>query len=369
MTNTLLNQYALLLTHYCLAVQPGHRVLIRTTHLAEPLLRELQKTILAAGGFPEFQIGFDGQAKGFYEMASDDQLGQLSTLDRLRADSFDALVSIDAPFSVGELKSIPGERLAQRQKAYQPIKQKMLQREAAGELNWVICNYPTPASAEKAEMSFEDYEKFVYNACFLYEEDAVASWHALGAQQQKVTDHLNTCSDFVYKGPQIDVRFSTENRKWINSNGRRNMPSGEVFTSPVEDSVEGEVFFTYPIYYLDQEIGGVKFEIEKGEIVHAKADVGNDLLQALLETSGARRFGEVAIGNNHRINQFTKSILFDEKIGGTIHMAIGASYPETGGVNQSSVHLDLIADMRRDATITADQKVIYENGQFIPELR
>lgn len=361
-------KYADLLTNYCVEAKPGQHILVASTYLAEPLLQEIETAILNAGAYPEFQIGFKSQSKLFYETASDRQLETIPISEENKVNRFSSVMFVDAPFDVDELKHIPADKISKRQAALGPLKQERLKKGAAGEITWVICKYPTQALADRAGMSLDTYTKFIENACFLNEKDPVAAWKRLGEKQQAVADYLNRCETVAYKSKDVDVVFSTKGRTWINSDGKRNMPSGEVFTSPVEDSVEGQVTFSYPIYYQGQEISGVTLDIEKGRVVSGKAKKGESLLNRLLSVPGADRFGEAAIGNNYNITEFTKSILFDEKIGGTIHMAIGASYPETGGKNQSGVHLDLIADMTNGSRIEADGTVIYRDGKFIEEV-
>lgn len=213
-------------------------------------------------------------------------------------------------------------------------------------------------------MSQAEYADFVYNCCFLYEENPIACWEKLEKDQQKLVDLLNNKTQIQYKGSGIDVRFSTEGKKWINSSGKNNMPSGEVFTAPLENSVNGVVRFSYPGIFMGQEIEDIRLEIKDGQVVKGTADKGQELLNKVLEIPGARGFGEVAIGTNSRVNKFTKNMLFDEKMGGTIHMALGAAYPETGGTNDSAIHWDLLADMN-DGQILADGEVIYDKGKFI----
>ena len=200
--------------------------------------------------------------------------------------------------------------------------------------------------------------------CMLNLDNPIAAWQDLSNKQQSLVDYLNKVSKIRYVGPKTDISFSTKDRIWINSDGHYNMPSGEVFTGPVEDSVQGHIYFTYPTVYEGADVSGIYLEVDKGVITSWKADVGQEVLDRVFSIEGARQFGEVAIGTNYSIQRATKNILFDEKIGGSIHMAIGASYPETGGKNESAVHWDMIKDMKTDAQIYADDILIYENGEF-----
>jgi len=214
-------------------------------------------------------------------------------------------------------------------------------------------------------MSRGEYESFIFSACRLDREDPAGAWKELSASQEEVAGSLDRASRMRFVSEGTDITFSTAGRRWINSDGRRNMPSGEVFTSPVEDSGNGVVSFSFPGIHMGEEIEGVRLEVRDGLVTGWSAQKGKSLLDSIFEIDGARRFGEIAIGMNTGINRFTKNILFDEKMGGTVHMAIGASYPETGGRNESAVHWDLITDMRNGGRIYADDLCVYENGSFI----
>jgi aminopeptidase len=228
-----------------------------------------------------------------------------------------------------------------------------------------LCQFPTQASAQEAGMSLKEYENFIFQSCFLYEENPIEAWKQLGRNQQTATDYLNKCKNIHYKGPNIDIKFSTDGRTWINSDGKANMPSGEIYTAPVEDSVNGQVKFTLPSIYMGQEAEEVELDVKNGVVQSWKATRGMDLLNKVFDMPGARVFGEAAIGCNNNIQRITKNILFDEKIGGTIHMAVGQSYAQCGGKNDSSVHWDMITDMTQGGEIWADGIMIYKDGKFI----
>jgi len=213
-------------------------------------------------------------------------------------------------------------------------------------------------------MSLKEYEDFVYSACRLDEDDPVAAWLEVRKEQQRFVDHLNKSSEIHYQSEDVDILFSCKGRTWINSDGKANMPSGEVFTGPVEDSVNGRINFTYPAIIMGNEVENVELEVKEGRVEKWSATRGQDLLDHIFTLDGARYFGEVAVGTNYRVQRFTKNMLFDEKIGGTIHMAIGQSYIQTGGTNQSPIHIDMIADMN-SGRITSDGDLIYENGKFL----
>lgn len=362
--NDIIKKYAKLLVDYSLGLKKGDKFLIRSTYLAEELLKEVYVLALAAGAHPEFKVSLNGTEKIFYDNASDSQLQYISGLSRYAYENFSAILDIIASFNVKELQNVDPSSKQKANAARADLNKIFMKRAAANELRWTLCVFPTNAEAQECGMSLAEYSDFVYNACFLYESDTVDCWKKLEGRQQKIVDLLNAKSQIHFKGSDVDIRFGTGGRKWINSAGRHNMPSGEVFTAPVEDSANGMVRFSYPGIYMGQEIEDITLEVKNGEVVMAHAAKGQELLNRILEIPGAKRFGEAAVGNNDRIKKFTKNMLFDEKMGGTIHMALGAAYPETGGKNESAIHWDLLADMN-DGQILADDEIIYKNGKFI----
>ncbi len=362
---SILARYARLLVRYCLELQPGERLFVQSTTLAEPLVREVYREALRAGAVVETHLSFREQGRLFYQEASDKQLGYVPVQYRRAMEEFEAYLHILAPFNLREEHGNPREKVRQRQAAFKPYQELYFQRTATRELKRSLCQLPTIANAQEAAMSLEEYEHFVFNACRLYEPDPVEAWLEVRRYQQAIVDFLQQRTHFRYRGEGTDLQFRTDGRTWINSDGRTNMPSGEVFTSPVEDSVEGVVHFSYPAIYLGHEVEGVTLWVEKGEVVRWEADRGKAFLDQIFELPGARRFGEAAIGTNTHIDRFTKNILFDEKIGGTVHLAIGQSYLQAGGKNSSPIHWDMIADMRSGGEIFADGEKIYESGRFL----
>jgi aminopeptidase len=363
-TNNIIKKYAKVLVDYSLELKKGDKLLICSTYLAEELLKEIYVQALAAGAHPEFKISLSGTEKIFYDTACDSQLEYVSGLNRYVYENYDAILRVLAPFNLKELQNIDPAKKQKACSARAELNKLFMKRAAAKELRWTLCVFPTDAEAQECGMIAGEYADFVYNCCFLYEDNPIDCWKNLEVGQQRLVDFLNNKKEIHFKGSDIDIRFKTDGRKWINSAGKNNMPSGEVFTSPVEDSVNGTVRFSYPGIYLGQEIEDISLEIENGEVVKAGAVKGEELLNKILEIPGANRFGETAIGNNYGIKKFTKNMLFDEKMGGTIHMALGAAYPETGGKNESAIHWDLLVDMN-NGRILAEGEVIYENGKFI----
>jgi aminopeptidase len=358
-------KYADLLANYCLELKKGERVYVRSTYLAEPLLVELQRAILEAGAHPHFNIAFDGQDSGYFRHAQDHQLDFVSPFDKEVMERFEAYLFVRAPFNTKELQDVDTDKTARAKKARSGIQKRYMERTGTRDMKRSLCQYPTAASAQAAGMSTADYEQFVYDACFLFEDDPTAAWLDVRKQQQAAVDLLNGRESIRYHGPDFDIRFSTKGRTWINSDGQTNMPSGEVYTSPVENSVEGTIRFSFPGVFQGQDIEDIVLTVEGGEVVKWEAKRGRELLDRLLDLPGARRFGEAAIGTNYRIQRLTRNMLFDEKMGGTVHMALGQSYFQTGGKNVSDIHWDLLADMRKGGEIYADDELIYRNGAFV----
>ncbi len=364
--NDLLKKYAALLVHYCLRIQPGDKVFISTTLLAEPLVREVYREALEAGAaLVECDLAFRERERMLLIHGSPAALRTPPALMQMAVETFDAYLNIRAPYNLRELQSVPTDRQALRQEALGPVNKTYFERIADRRLRRNLCQYPTDAAAQEAGMSSSEYETFVFQACKLFEKNPIDAWLRLRAEQQRIVEHLNRCQTIRYIGPGTDLTFSTAGRTWINSDGQNNMPSGEVFTSPVEDSAQGVVRFTYPALYQGQEVEGVTLWMKDGYIEKWEARKGQDFLDYIFTLPGTRRLGEAAIGTNYAIDRMTKNILFDEKIGGTIHLAIGQSYLQCGGKNESPIHWDLITDMTQGGEIWADGEQIYQNGRFL----
>jgi aminopeptidase len=358
-------KYAKLLVHYSLELKKGDKLLINSTYLAEPLIKQVYREALDAGAHPEIQIAVNELSKLFYDHASNSQLRYVSPMYLHAVKSYDAFLTIRAPFNVKELQSVDPEKKRKAAVAQTRVKKLFMKRASTGALKWTLCEFPTNSQAQECSLSRSEYEELVFSACFLYSENPSEEWRKVRASQQHIVDFLNSRRDIRIVGRGTDLSFTTRGRRWINSDGRHNMPSGEIFTSPEEDSVRGRVTFSFPGIFMGEEIEGILLHVEQGEVVKWEAKKGGQLLAKILEIPGAKRFGEAAIGTNAGIRRFTKNMLFDEKIAGTIHLALGASYPETGGRNESPIHWDLLADMKKDGRIFSDGELIYKNGKFL----
>lgn len=354
-----------LLVNYCVGVRPGDWVYIRAGMLAEPLVNEVLRHTLRAGGKPTIILSSDALDETALREGSEDLLRWISPVDQMMFEQADCLISVRAPANTRALTGVDPLRQRTQQMARSGLMETYMRRAAEGKLRWTSTQYPTPAYAQDADMSLDDYADFVFRATFTDQPDPVARWQEVHNTQQRLVDWLKGKRHVQVQGPHVDLTLSIEGRTFVNSDGKHNMPSGEIFTGPVEDSANGWVRFSYPAIRGGREVEGVELRFEAGRVVEAKATKNQDYLLSQLDSDpGARYLGEFAVGTNYGIDRFTRSILFDEKIGGTFHMAVGAGYPETGSVNKSSVHWDFICDMRTDSRILIDGELFYENGQF-----
>ncbi len=366
MSDIRVQRLANVLVNYSTEVKPGQWVGILGDVLALPAVREVYEAVLRAGGNPSVFLSDEAMLRTFLREANDDQIDWLDPAMSLYYEQADVYIRIGAQGNTRALTNIPGKRMQQVQAARSSWLDTRLDRAARGEMNWVGTLYPTEASAQEANMSLEEYEDFVYGATFCDREDPVAAWRELHATQQEKVDWLKGKQQVTLKGPNVDLSLSIAGRVFLNAGGNRNMPDGEIFTGPVEESVNGWIRFDYPSIVGGRAVKGIELKFEQGKVVQASAEENDDLLQAQLNTdAGARYLGEFAIGTNFGINKFTGSILFDEKIGGTIHCAIGRGYKETGSKNESAVHWDMICDMRNDSEIHVDGELFYKNGAFV----
>ncbi len=358
------NKYARLLTEYCLEVSPGDKVMIKSSYLAEKLLLELSQEISKAGGIPFLDIEIQDFDNAWLKEAGLEQLTWVNPMKKYWNENFNCFLYIRAPFDTKDKIEVPMDKRTAHNEAYKEIRQIYMNRTGDRSMRRSLCQYPTPFSAAEAGMSFQEYEKFVFDACNLFDEDPIQTWRTFGKNQQKVIDYLNGKTQFRYLGSNCDLTFNTHGRIWINSDGKTNMPSGEVYTAPEDHSMNGWVKYTLPSLYMGETVNEIELEIKDGYIEKWKSKDNTEFLNKIFEVPGARRFGEAAIGTNYKIQQITRNILFDEKIGGTIHLAIGDAYKQCNGINESTVHWDMITDMN-EGEIYADGELCYKNGQFI----
>jgi aminopeptidase len=357
---------AKILVGYSTEVKAGEVVSIDGDVGAEPLLRAVYEEVLKAGAHPILNVGLDGLAAIYYGQANDEQLKWVSPITEWMVEKADVRIGIGASANTRELSAVPPARQTMRQTAMGPAMSKMMERSAAGDFRWCYTLYPTNAYASEAEMSLTDYEDFYFGACLADDGDPLTAWTRASAETKRLAEWIEGHEEVRVTAPGTEIKLGIAGRKFIPCDGRHNMPDGEFFTGPVEDSVEGEVSFHLPAVIGGREVSGVRLRFEAGKVVDASAERGEEFLIQLLDTDeGARRLGELGIGTNYAIDRGTLEVLLDEKIGGTVHMAIGQSYPESGGVNESAVHTDLVCDLRGGGKIEVDGIVMQEDGKFV----
>jgi aminopeptidase len=333
---------------------------VRSTTLAAPLLLAVQRELLEREAWPLLRVELPGAAEGFWAAARDRHLDGYAAAELAEAEGTDSSLTIQAPENTRALAGVDPARLARAAGARAPLREAGLRRRWCGTL------WPTPAGAQQAGMGTAEFAAFVRRALFLDGEDPAAAWGELRAEQARLVERLAGARELRIEAEGTDLRLGVEGRTWVNSDGKRNMPSGEVFTGPVEHSAEGHVRFTLPSAPGGVDVDDVRLELREGRVVDARATRGEDYLRAMLGTDpGASRLGEIGIGTNRAIDRPVGTILFDEKIGGTVHLALGRSYPETGGRNVSALHWDLICDLRPGGRLTADGAEIMVDGDFV----
>lgn len=368
MQDTIWDKYARVLVDYSTNVQKGDLVQIRGTSVyAKDLVKAIYKRVLERGGHPIVRTSIEDLSDTFIKYATDEQLDYVDPITKLEYETVDKFISIGAPMNTKNMARADMKKLARRSAATKNLSETLMNRSAKGEASWVVADVPTHALAQEAKMSYDEYSEFLFNACYLDLDDPVAKLKELDEKQTAWASYLNGVKKVRIVGDRTDITFGVEGRKWISCSGLNNYPDGEVFTSPVEDDVNGEIYFDFPQLYRGNEAHGVHLWVENGKVVKVQADKGEDFVNAMFDMDeGSRGIGEIAIGTNDRVQDVTGNILFDEKIGGSIHMAIGASYPETGGKNVSGLHWDMIKGMKSEGSkIFADDVLIYENGKFL----
>ncbi len=365
MTDPRVTKLAKVLVNYSVALKRGEQVVIRTSPLADELTVAIYEEALKAGAHPTVINEVPGLQEVFYKYASNAQLDYVSPVRTLINKTYDASISIWTEFNTRNLSGADPKRIARNRKAYGPLTKTFLRLAAEGKFKWCLTGYPNNAMAQEADMSLADYTDFVYGAGMLNLSDPVAFWRKEAAKQQKLIKRFRGHNKVVLKGSNVDIRLSIKGRTFIECAGKENFPDGEIFTGPVENSVNGWIRFGYPAIYDGQEVTEIELWFKNGKVVKEKAAKNQDMLTSLLNTDkGSRTLGEWGIGTNYGIKRFTKEMLFDEKIGGTIHFAVGAGYPESGSKNNSGLHWDMLCDMSQ-SEIVVDGEIFYRNGKFI----
>ncbi len=368
MTDSRIARFAKILVDYSADIQPGDRVAIEATTAAEPLLQEIIRCTLERGGHPHLLVSIANQEELFFRYGSEAQLASVNEFRKYAYENFESRIRIHSVTNTRSLTNVETAKQKAFQQSLSPILKTQMARGAQGVFKWVTTLFPTEAFAMEANMGLHAYRDFVFDAVHASndDEDPVAYWQSLTARHQRYIRLLEGHDQIELRGENMDLRLSIKGRKFVNSNGKHNMPDGEIFTGPVENSIDGWVRYTFPAIYQSRVVEGIELTFEKGKVVSATSKTNQDFLQQVLDTdAGSRHVGEFAIGTNEQIDRFTGNILFDEKIGGTFHMALGAGFPETGSLNHSMIHWDMICDMRSDSEILADGVPVYRNGHFL----
>jgi len=367
-TDPRVQKFAQLIVDYSTRVMPGDRVAVTATTAAEPLLKALYQRVLERGGIPHLLIDLPGQEELYFSYASDELLDVVPVFHRMAFEQFDVLIKVRSELNTRALTGVDATRLKRRQQAMAVLVEAQMRRGAEKSLRWMSTLFPTPAYAMEAEMGIEEYHEFFFKACHTDHttQDPVAYWQEVKSSQQRIIDWLQGHDRVIIQGPNAELSLSIKGRKMVNGCGEHNLPDGEIYTGPVEDSANGWVRYTYPAMYQGRIVEGIELKFENGRVTQASALKNQDLLHHLLEAdAGARYLGEFAIGTNFGINRFTGSILLDEKIGGSFHTALGAGYPETGSLNRSAIHWDMICDIRQDTEILVDGELFYKDGRIV----
>ncbi len=364
-----LEKFASVILDHSLKIKRDEILIIDSSYLAEPFLLEVYKGALLRGAHPVLKVSLPGASYYHYRYAEVHQLEFVPPWSKEEIANASCLLDVIATKNARSLANVDPEKMRISNVATKEIQEFFDERYNEGKLRWCITLYPTDSEAQEANMSIFEFEEFVMSACHLDEDDPVEYWRQVEKKQEKIAKFLESKREISIKGEGTDLKVKVSGRKWINASGTCNFPDGEVFTSPIEDGVQGTITFNMPQYYMGKEAEGVSLEFKDGKICKVRADKGQDFLERILESDeGAKRPGEFAFGTNYGIKNLTRNILFDEKIGGTIHIALGRGFPEAGGVNKSVVHWDMIYDMRQNGEIYADGELIYKKGEFLVEL-
>jgi aminopeptidase len=362
-----LERLAHVIVDYSLELGEGDVVVIQGPAIAEPLMVEMVRAAVAAGAVPHVRAAVQGVDEAYLTAARDSQLDHLPEYALDELDAIDARIAIHAAWNTRELSGVDPAKIARRSRAAQPIMARFMDRASAGDLRWCVTAYPCDAFAQDADMSLDAYADFVYRAGWLHLDDPAAAWRAYADRLAELAERITQVRTLRVVAEDTDLTVGVGGRTWIASRGERNFPDGEIFTGPIEGETTGDVRFSYPAVMGGREVQDVRLRFEDGRVVRSEAAAGGDYLEQMIALDdGASILGEFAIGTNYSVTQFTKQILFDEKMGGTCHMALGAGYPDTGSTNRSGLHWDMVCDLRDGGEIHADGELIYRDGAFLP---
>ena len=361
-----IRKLAEVLLEYSLNIKKGEKLAILGDVATLPLIKECYRVAVVQGALPQVMITSDELKEILLKRGSKEQIKYVPANVKKLFKTVDVILSFFGGVNTRMMTSVNPEKLKLSAQGFSEINQLFFERVAKKELKWCATMFPNQASAQEANMSLSEYEDFVYGAGYIDKEDPVIEWEKIEMKQEQICKILDTKKHLRIISKDTDINMNIEGRKWVNCCGKVNFPDGEVFTGPVEDSMEGHIRFSFPGIYSGREIEDIQLTFKKGKVVKASAAKGEELLKQLLETDeGARFVGEIAVGTNYNIQRFTKHMLFDEKIGGTVHLALGRSIPESLGKNQSAIHWDMLCDMKKGGEIYADGELIYKDGGFL----
>lgn len=366
MADVRLEKLAMLLIEYSTEIKKGDKVYIQGEDIAIPYLMEVAKEAIKKGAHVETIVKIPEVTEALYKYGSEEQISSPNKIFKHIVDNADVYLTAWGTKNTRSNMNIDSNKIQMSARGNKESREAFSRKMGLGEIRWCGTQFPTHADAQEAGMSLTEYEDFVYGAGLLDKENPIQEWKRIEAEQERWVNYLDKKKELHILSKGTDIKVNISGRKWINCCGKENFPDGEIFTSPVEEGIDGYITFSFPGIYAGKEIENIYLEVEKGKVIKATASKGEDLLYALLDTDeGARYFGEVAIGTNYGIKKFTRNMLFDEKIGGTVHMAIGDSMLEARGKNRSAIHWDMLCDMRDSGEITADGELFYKDGKFI----
>jgi aminopeptidase len=361
-----LRQLADVVVGYSTEVREGDVVRIDGNLPTLPLIREVYRACLRAGAYPAAALIVDETVEALLEEGSDEQVEWVPLDTRWNLEHGDVWIAFDGPENTKHMSDADPAKVARRLLGREPYQTRYMERTARGEFRWILCGYPTEASAQAAGMSLSQFEELLYRAAFLEADDPVGEWRAFGARLERIGELLEGTSELRVVAEDTDLAIGVGGRTWLRADGKFNLPDGEIFTSPIEASAEGTIRFSFPAMTRGREVEDVRLRFEGGEVVEATAGRGEELLRELVGMDdGARRVGEFAFGMNEAVSEYTGNLLLDEKIGGTIHLALGRSVPRTGGTNVSALHWDMVCDLRRGGEVYADGELVYRDGAFL----
>ena len=355
-----------ILVDYSIEVKSGDLVSIRGTYVAEPLLLALYQRCLERDAYPMLRATIPRAEPLFYRFAKDHQLEFIWETEKWLTENLTASVTILSDTNTRQLSRVPTEKQATVAKSRRPLMDRFYDRAAAKEVRWNVTLFPTEALAMEANMSLDEYSDFYYQACLIDADDPVAEWRKVAEGHAQLIKWMEGRNEVHIEGEGTDLTVEVGGRTFLPADGKENFPDGEIFTGPIEDKTRGHVTFSFPAIHGGQAVEGIRLEFEKGRVVAASAEKNEEFLIKTLDTDGgARTLGELGIGTNFGIDTFTGETLLDEKMGGTIHLAVGSSYPESGGVNKSAVHWDMVCDLRQGGRVTVDGDTLMEDGRLL----